>query len=112
MAEITASLTVVDKLFAGSFQAGDTPKAEWGERQHFVSALGLHDEERLAQIPCLNDVKMLEALPPFSLVRYRGLVQDLFEPELYTSLVEECGADGQSSQVRTTKYRECMEPGQ
>lgn len=112
MDEVSRPLTVVDELFLRTFAPGETPKAEWGECRHFLKALGLEDEERFARIPCINDVKTLDMLSPFTLVRYRGLVQDIFEPEIYASLVEERDESGQNPRVLTTKYRDCIEAAQ
>lgn len=121
-AELVRPLSVVDALFqqaAGKMQAaGPLPTrmpASWGERDHFVQALGLQDEEAFARIPCLNDVELVESIPPFSLVRYRGLVQDVFEPETYAAFVEErpdvvAASAGGVGRVIPTKYRERVLP--
>mmetsp|Transcript_26368 Transcript_26368/g.83505 ORF Transcript_26368/g.83505 Transcript_26368/m.83505 type:complete len:644 (-) Transcript_26368:42-1973(-) len=110
---LTAPLRIVDTLFAQRLAATGTAPEEWGEREHFVRALGLDDEERFQQIPCLNDAELRESVPPFSLVRYRGLVQDIFEPEIYAATLEErptAALPGAPARLVTTKYRECVEP--
>lgn len=113
---VKAPLRALDGLFAQCLaavgSAGPVP-AEWGEKELLVRTLGLEDEENFARIPCLNDVDIVEAVPPFSLVRYRGLVQDIFEPEIYAAMFEEraIGAPaGAPARLVTTKYRECVEP--
>lgn len=109
--ELTQPLEVIDSLFAKQAQDGVAPE-EWGERQHFIDALGLQDEEAFRQIPCLNDVQLVESVRPFTLVRYRGMVQDVFEPEMYVSAVQERDAEdaaGTQIKLRTTKYRECVD---
>lgn len=45
------------------------------------------------QFPSLNDT-LAHTLPPFSIVRFRGMVQDVFEPECYLDVFEERLADG------------------
>eukprot|EP00930_Biecheleria_cincta_P044707 TRINITY_DN30784_c0_g2_i1.p1 TRINITY_DN30784_c0_g2~~TRINITY_DN30784_c0_g2_i1.p1 ORF type:complete len:641 (-),score=118.73 TRINITY_DN30784_c0_g2_i1:131-2053(-) len=107
--ELSNPLEVVDALFAlRADEAASGPPGEWGEKAHFVQALGLDDEENFARVPCLNDVELAETIPPFSLVRYRCMVQDVFEPELYISVLEERSEDGSgSARLVTTKYREC-----
>jgi len=75
--------------------------------------LGCEDEERFADIPCLNDYDVITGIPPHSLVRYRGLVQDVFEPEIYASLLRgRVPVTDQDTPTKfiTTKYRECVEP--
>lgn len=113
---VKAPLRTLDGLFAQKVAAagsqGPVP-AEWGEKEHFVKTLGLEDEEAFAKIPCLNDVQLAGGIPPFSLVRYRGLVQDVFEPEIYAAVFEERAtgaAAGAPARLVTTKYRECVEP--
>jgi len=115
--EIRAPLNVIDALFAQSVAASGSsrpPMDKWGEKERFVQALGLADEEAFSQIPCLNEIDLVESVRPFSLVRYRGLVQDVFEPEIYSAFVEERDAaessSPQASCLLTTKYRECVEP--
>jgi len=115
--QIKAPLSVIDALFAQSVAAsgGSGPLlAKWGEKEQFLQALGLADEEAFSQIPCLNEVDLVESLRPFSLVRYRGLVQDVFEPEIYSAVIEEADAaeapSTKPSCLLTTKYRECVEP--
>jgi len=109
--ELTHPLDVVDKLFAEHVQC-ESPPVEWGERAHFLKALGLDNEEAFHNIPCLNDVELTMDIRPFSLVRYRAMVQDVFEPEMYVSCVEERdigAADSNGSVLRTTKYRDYVE---
>jgi len=107
-AEIAQPLSVIDELFNRHLAGGHEPSAEWGERKHFTNVLGLDDEERFAQIPCLNEVEVVDSLPPFSLVRYRGLVQDVFEPEIYEAVVQENDDITGDSRPVTTKYRELI----
>lgn len=114
--ELSHPLTVIDSLFAqhvGQLGQGGASSAEFGERAHFLKALGLDNEESLARIPCLNDVELADSVPPFSLVRYRCLVQDVFEPEFYASVLREVDTGiegGKSTRLLTSKYRECVEP--
>merc|ERR1719162_2964568 len=96
MEELARPLAVIDGLFAqhaAGRASGTRLASEWGERDHFARALGLDDEEQLARIPCLNDVSFAYTIPPFCLVRYRGFVQDVFEPEVYAAVFEEHGVE-------------------
>jgi len=109
--EIARPLTVVDELFSRHMHANCGPSQEWGERAHFAKALGLDNEDCFARIPCINDTRLIDNLPRFSLVRYRGLVQDVFEPEIYAALLEESDdTGGQPTKVVTTKYRDHVDP--
>jgi len=108
---LTEPLDVIDGLFQAQLAAQGSPGAEWGEREHFVKALGLEDEQAFARIPCLNDEALADAVRPFSLVRYRAIVQDVFEPEIYVSRLEEVEeGTGKAPRLITTKYRERVEP--
>ena len=106
--EISNPLGVIDELFARAAscatQQNKLPPNQWNEKAHFVQSLQLADEENFAKVPCLNDVDIAESIAPFTLVRYRCLVQDVFEPELYSMVFIE--RDGDASRFVTTKYRE------
>ena len=105
--EISNPLGVIDELFAHAASATDQnklPAGVWNEKAHFISALQLADEENFANVPCLNDAEVVESIAPYTLVRYRCLVQDVFEPELYSMFLVE--RDGTSQRLVTTKYRE------
>ena len=90
--EIGNPLGVIDELFAAKAEQNKVPPSEWGERAHFLQALQLSDEENFAKVPCLNDMQLVEQVKPFTLVRYRCLVQDVFEPELYSMILLEQNA--------------------
>jgi len=110
--ELLNPLKVIDAMFearVGSSGSGEIPD-QWGEREHFVKTLGLDDEDNVAKIPCLNDVDLTQDIPPFTLVRYRAMVQDVFEPELYAAVFEERKSADEPARVVTSKYRECLEP--
>ena len=86
MREIYNPLGVIDDLFAVRTKGSTLdPPHEWGEKAHFLQALRLDEEDNFSKIPCLNDVELVESLPPFSLVRYRCMVQDIFDPEMYAA---------------------------
>eukprot|EP00971_Amphidinium_carterae_P194958 3868685-Amphidinium_carterae.1 len=115
--EVTTPLAVIDSLFAQHVAAGGKSQGEcWGERQHFQEVLGLQDETKLAHIPCLNGVSLRDEIPPFTLVRYRCLIQDVFEPEMYTDVFQESPATKApicqpcSERYVTAKYRDWASP--
>ena len=45
--------------------------------------------KKCIQIPCINETSV-EAIAPNSLVRFRGMVQDMFDPEFYLGKFELC----------------------
>lgn len=53
-----------------------------------VDALLSADESAVQRIPLLNSTAP-DTLPPFSLVRFRCMVQDQFDPEYYLRIYEE-----------------------
>mmetsp|Transcript_42899 Transcript_42899/g.80022 ORF Transcript_42899/g.80022 Transcript_42899/m.80022 type:complete len:612 (-) Transcript_42899:84-1919(-) len=111
MREISNPLGVIDDLFAANAKVSSSnpeamPPREWHEKNHFEQALQLQDEENFSKIPSLNDVELVESLPPFSLVRYRCLVQDVFEPEVYAAFLLESSTCGEQTRLVTLKYRE------
>jgi hypothetical protein len=53
------------------------------------------------QIPSLNEVSLVDTLPHGSLVRYRGMVQDMFDPEYFLGVYEEVNASGQKVSNRS-----------
>ena len=108
MREISNPLGVIDDLFAASTKGSVlNPPREWCEKAHFIQALQLEDEDNFRRVPCLNDADVVESLPPFSLVRYRCMVQDVFDPEMYTAYCVEKNANGQGlSRPVSLKYRE------
>mmetsp|Transcript_166707 Transcript_166707/g.320060 ORF Transcript_166707/g.320060 Transcript_166707/m.320060 type:complete len:670 (-) Transcript_166707:298-2307(-) len=111
--EFTRPLSVVDAMFAQHLAAGNEPASQFGEREYFQKVIGVENEEGLARIPCLNDVELAESVPPFTLVRYRGLVQDVFEPEIYAAVFQQSAAQGSGASAPhfvTSKYRDCVEP--
>lgn len=110
--ELVRPLAVIDNLFQKQLLESTVDKlGEWGEVAHFIKELGLHDEDRFAAIPCINEIDAVETVQPFSLVRYRGIVQDVFDPEIFAQFFEE-HASTESEGIRyvTSKYRDCIEP--
>lgn len=109
--EISQPHKVLDTLFSGALQNNPgKPVLEFGERAHFEKQLALADEENYVRIPCLNDVDHIDLIPPGTLVRYRCLVQDVFEQEIFDNVLEEVKELSGACRLVSTKYRECMDP--
>jgi hypothetical protein len=107
MNEMALPLDVVDGLFHHHVSAGHSEHKEFGVYQHFGRALSLDDEERFAAIPCLNDANGTH-LKPGSLVRFRCLVQDTFDPEMFNMFAQERDESNGNTRLITTKFRECV----
>jgi hypothetical protein len=71
----------LDQLYRAAKEAGqDNDVAQnFGESRHFEDLLV--EPEFFSAVPCLSATHM----KPNTLVRFRGLVQDVFDPELYCS---------------------------
>ncbi|KAL7742028.1 hypothetical protein ACLKA6_018280 [Drosophila palustris] len=66
----------------------------------------LQDSSRWHSIPLLNHTP-LHMLRDQSLVRFRGMVQDMMDPEIYLERYEVKSADG-STRLQQGKYRDCL----
>mgnify|MGYP002879283386 CR=1 FL=1 len=64
-------------------------------------------KKKKKQIPSLNEVNRMY-IRPNTLVRFRGMIQDTHNPEIYLDVYEEKGPAGQS-RLRTSRYRDTAE---
>ncbi|XP_052773975.1 mini-chromosome maintenance complex-binding protein-like [Mya arenaria] len=79
-----------------------------GVRDYFAEKL--KTKNSITWIPSLNDTS-LHSLKANSLVRFRCMVQDMFDPEFYLGSYEVCdGASGNTS-MRSGKYKDIAECG-
>ncbi|XP_069755970.1 mini-chromosome maintenance complex-binding protein isoform X2 [Narcine bancroftii] len=62
-------------------------------------------------VPSLNDVP-LHYLKPNSLVKFRCLIQDMFDPEFYMGIYETVDSNAKSKILRFGKYKDVAECGQ
>jgi hypothetical protein len=72
----------LDQLYRAAKEAGENVSStaqNFGEKRHFEDLLS--EPEFFSAVPCLSATRMT----PNTLVRFRGLVQDVFDPELYCS---------------------------
>ena len=74
--EIDSPLSVVQKMYRSSI---GTKTKDWGVREHFEKFLQNHWHE----VPSMNSAKRLEDLKPGTLVRFRCMLQNVFNPEFY-----------------------------
>uniref|UniRef100_A0A0G4I2X5 Mini-chromosome maintenance complex-binding protein n=1 Tax=Chromera velia CCMP2878 TaxID=1169474 RepID=A0A0G4I2X5_9ALVE len=103
------ALRLVDRSFEESHKdvtnLGDSVR-EWGEKAEVVARLSLESDEGFYRVPSLNEVKLVENLPPNGLVRFRCMVQDCFEPEYYSGVYRILDTATGETRLATTKYRE------
>ncbi|RXN23436.1 mini-chromosome maintenance complex-binding isoform X1 [Labeo rohita] len=102
---INNPLGVVDGLFA---QSNSSPDWEKKVVEYFKEKLKLNDAH--TWVPSLNDVP-LHYLKPNSLVKFRCMVQDMFDPEFFMGVYETNDPTSNSKQVKCGKYKDITEGG-
>jgi hypothetical protein len=82
-----------------------------GAERLFAQLFEPQNAAALAGVPLLSaELLRSGALPPNSLVRYRGMVQDMFDPEYFVStFVEVCGRTG-AKRAASAKYSDTLQP--
>eukprot|EP00658_Telonema_sp_P-2_P036757 TRINITY_DN2651_c0_g1_i4.p1 TRINITY_DN2651_c0_g1~~TRINITY_DN2651_c0_g1_i4.p1 ORF type:complete len:600 (+),score=153.92 TRINITY_DN2651_c0_g1_i4:265-2064(+) len=99
-------LQAIDLAFAES-----AAKPGFNPRQDYAEALRQQlqqSPELLQQVPLLNTISPQE-IPARALVRYRGMVQDMLNPEFFLGAFQERMADGQSPRWRSGLYRDSVQ---
>eukprot|EP00118_Oscarella_pearsei_P020443 m.221372 g.221372 ORF g.221372 m.221372 type:complete len:192 (+) comp39959_c0_seq36:64-639(+) len=102
---IANPLGVVDRLFYFSRET-DPEKylsSDWGVGDYFREKLA--KEGGWAWVPSLNDVP-LHLLKTGCLVRFRCMVQDMFDPEYYLGTYEAIDLKTHLKAVKTSKFRD------
>ncbi|NP_001135159.1 mini-chromosome maintenance complex-binding protein [Salmo salar] len=102
---INKPLGVVEAMFA---QNNSNP--EWEEKVLEYFRGQLKEKESLSWVPSLNDVP-LHYLKPNSLVKFRCLVQDMFDPEFYMGVYETVDPSTKTNVLRCGKYKDVTECG-
>jgi hypothetical protein len=113
---LSSPLSVLEDCYDrwNATNGGAAADGNWGEQQVFKEALstGLLD-----QIPVLTKSLVRSGkLKPNTLVRYRGMVQDMFDPEYYLGLYDKVDSTGQRKRA-VAKYMDvlpdnaCMDSG-
>ncbi|XP_062508739.1 mini-chromosome maintenance complex-binding protein-like [Corticium candelabrum] len=96
-------LLVVDRLFETARREGTASQGDWKVEQFFADWLTKKDS--WSWVPSLNDTP-LHLLKPDSLVRFRCMVQDIFDSEFYLGIYEANNSTTGEKVVRTGKYRD------
>lgn len=104
---VTDPLGTVSSLFdaAVASPAAGAEDGDWGVRAAFREGLSsLSSRALVERIPEINAVGV-EHVPPGALVRFRCMVQDMYNPEYYVGAYRDAGG-----RWRTTKYTEDLGP--
>ncbi|KAM4590859.1 mini-chromosome maintenance complex-binding protein [Odontesthes bonariensis] len=104
---INEPLGVVEGMFAAS-QNG--PNSGWEAKAVGFFKDQLKEKDAQMMVPSLNDVP-LHYLKPNSLVKFRCLIQDMFDPEFYMGVYETVDPSTQAKMLRCGKYRDVTECG-
>ncbi|XP_051945366.1 mini-chromosome maintenance complex-binding protein isoform X2 [Xyrauchen texanus] len=102
---INNPLGVVDGMFA---QSNSSPDWEKKVVEHFKEKLKQNDAH--TWVPSLNDVPM-HYLKPNSLVKFRCMVQDMFDPEFFMGIYEMNDPTSNSKLLKCGKYKDVTECG-
>ncbi|CDQ58567.1 unnamed protein product [Oncorhynchus mykiss] len=102
---INKPLGVVEAMFA---QSNSNPEWEAKVLEYFKGQL--KEKESHSWVPSLNDVP-LHYLKPNSLVKFRCLVQDMFDPEFYMGVYETVDPSTKANVLRCGKYKDVTECG-
>jgi hypothetical protein len=96
-------LRVIDRLFEKAHREGTAKKGEWRVEQFFSERLA--EKDGWTWVPSLNDVP-LHMLGPNTLVRFRCMVQDIYDSEFYLGIYEVSNAATGEKVLRTGMYRD------
>ncbi|XP_029466389.1 mini-chromosome maintenance complex-binding protein isoform X2 [Rhinatrema bivittatum] len=102
---LLSPLSVVQELFVHN-----APNLEWEKKVTEYFGEKLKETSAAKWIPSLNDVP-LHYLKPSSLVRFRCMVQDMFDPEFYMGVYETVDTSTKARVLHFGKYRDLAECG-
>jgi Mini-chromosome maintenance replisome factor len=102
---IATPLELIDRLQAEA--SASSQSQDDAVRRAFEEAL--QDPECSARVPLLSKLNLQSgALPANSLVRYRGMVQDMHAPEFYVGEFDEVELATGARRKVSTKYRSVL----
>ncbi|XP_014894976.1 mini-chromosome maintenance complex-binding protein [Poecilia latipinna] len=104
---INDPLGVVEGMFAAS---QSSQSSGWEAKAVEFFKEQLKEKEAQTLVPSLNDVP-LHYLKPDSLVRFRCLVQDMFDPEFFMGVYETVDPATKARTLRCGKYKDVTESG-
>uniref|UniRef100_A0A8P4GDF7 Mini-chromosome maintenance complex-binding protein n=1 Tax=Dicentrarchus labrax TaxID=13489 RepID=A0A8P4GDF7_DICLA len=104
---INNPLGVVEGMFAAS---QSDPNSGWEAKAVEFFKDHLKEKDAPTSVPSLNDVP-LHYLKPNSLVKFRCLIQDMFDPEFYMGVYETVDPATKAKVLRCGKYKDVTECG-
>ncbi|XP_061545683.1 mini-chromosome maintenance complex-binding protein isoform X1 [Phycodurus eques] len=104
---INNPLGVVEEMFASS---QNNPNPGWEAKVVEFFKEHLTEKDAHTWVPSMNDTP-LHYLKPDSLVKFRCLIQDMFDPEFYMGVYETVEPSSQAKVLRCGKYRDVTECG-
>uniref|UniRef100_A0A7N6AQ28 Mini-chromosome maintenance complex-binding protein n=1 Tax=Anabas testudineus TaxID=64144 RepID=A0A7N6AQ28_ANATE len=104
---INNPLGVVEGMFAAS---QNNPNSAWEAKAVEFFKDKLKEKDAHTWVPSLNDVP-LHYLKPNSLVKFRCLIQDMFDPEFYMGVYETVDPSTKAKVLRCGKYKDVTECG-
>uniref|UniRef100_A0A3Q3MBD0 Mini-chromosome maintenance complex-binding protein n=1 Tax=Mastacembelus armatus TaxID=205130 RepID=A0A3Q3MBD0_9TELE len=104
---INNPLGVVEGLFAAS---QNNPSSAWEAKAVDFFKDQLKEKDAHTSVPSLNDVPV-HYLKPNSLVKFRCLIQDMFDPEFYMGVYETIDPSTKTKVLRCGKYKDVTESG-
>ncbi|KAM7385910.1 hypothetical protein PAMP_001953 [Pampus punctatissimus] len=104
---INCPLGVVEGMFAAS---QNNPDSGWEAKVVEFFKEQLKQKDAHTWVPSMNDVP-LHYLKPNSLVKFRCLIQDMFDPEFYMGVYETVDLSTKTKILRCGKYKDVTECG-
>ncbi|KAM3606118.1 uncharacterized protein V6R79_010844 [Siganus canaliculatus] len=104
---INNPLGVVEEMFVAS---QTNPESGWEAKAVEFFKNQLKEKDAHTSVPSLNDVP-LHYLKPNSLVKFRCLIQDMFDPEYYMGVYETVDPSTKAKVLRSGKYKDVTECG-
>ncbi|XP_023281706.1 mini-chromosome maintenance complex-binding protein [Seriola lalandi dorsalis] len=104
---INNPLGVVEGMFAAS---QNNPNSGWEAKAVEYFKDRLKEKDAHTSVPSLNDVP-LHYLKPNSLVKFRCLIQDMYDPEFFMGVYETVDPSTNAKVLRCGKYKDVTECG-
>ena len=96
-------MEAIEQLFQTSLQSNGNGPKDWGVGNYFTQLINSNPNT----IPTLSR-KNINALPPGSLVRYRGMIQDSFDPEYFQAISTCTNTTTGERRFLCSKYRDVI----